>query len=83
MVLLEAFLSDWLGECGPRSTVFVFSSRLKERVLTFAANVEAVIEVIFVHLSFVPPTKRHDVAMLGKLSCEPPGWSCLGGEGAN
>ena len=41
MVLLEAFLSDWLSECGPRSTVFVFSSRLKERVLTFAANVEA------------------------------------------
>ena len=41
MVLLEALLSDWLSECGPRSTVFVFSSRLKERVLTFAANVEA------------------------------------------
>ena len=41
MVLLEALLSDRLGECGPRSTVFVFSSRLKERVLTFAANVEA------------------------------------------
>ena len=41
MVLLEALLSDRLCECGPRSTVFVFSSRLKERVLTFAANVEA------------------------------------------
>jgi len=80
MVLLEALLSDRLGECRPRSAVFVFSSRLEERVLTFTANVGAVIEVIFVDLSFIPTTKRHDVAMLGELelrnSWEPPGWSC-------
>jgi len=86
VILLETLLRDGLSEGRPRSGVFVLSSRLKEGVVTLAADVGPMVEVITIDLSFGPTTKRHDVSFVRRserLPSDRGRWSGESCEGSN